>query len=150
MKSYFKELFEYNHHCNAKLSEIFVEKTDVVSEKSIQLLSHVFNAHHIWLHRIKYQQPQSGVWDMHTVQQFKEINEENFDETTNLLNHVDLNKIISYQNSKGQKFQNKIGDILFHIINHSTYHRGQIATDFRENGIAPLITDYIFWKRETP
>ncbi|QLH28398.1 MAG: hypothetical protein HWD63_02710 [Candidatus Parvibacillus calidus] len=37
-------------------------------------------------------------------------------------------------------------DIIFHIINHSTYHRGQIAMEFRQSGLEPLNTDYIFYK----
>ena len=51
-------------------------------------------------------------------------------------------------NSKGETFSNKIKDILFHIINHSTYHRAQIATDLKQNGIEPINTDYIFYKRK--
>ncbi|WP_209331385.1 DinB family protein [Lunatimonas salinarum] len=34
-----------------------------------------------------------------------------------------------------------------HIVNHSTYHRGQIATLFRESGLQPVVTDYIMLKR---
>jgi uncharacterized damage-inducible protein DinB len=44
-------------------------------------------------------------------------------------------------------FTNTIKDILFHIINHSTNHRGQIAVDFRNNGLEPLVLDYVFYKR---
>ncbi|MCF8317339.1 MAG: hypothetical protein K9I02_01220 [Haliscomenobacter sp.] len=55
--------------------------------------------------------------------------------------------IINYSNSKGQLFSNSIQDMLFHIINHSTYHRGQVATEFKRQGLEPLVTDYIFFKR---
>ena len=48
---------------------------------------------------------------------------------------------------KGNLFENKIDDILFHIINHSTYHRGQIMMLFRESGLEPIFSDYIFHKR---
>jgi uncharacterized damage-inducible protein DinB len=37
--------------------------------------------------------------------------------------------------------------MLFHIVNHSTNHRGQIAVDFKSNGITPLGLDYIHYKR---
>lgn len=147
MKSFFKELFEYNHHSNLKLSEIFMESHGTISEKSVQLFSHILNAHHIWISRITDKKSDFGVWDIQAIQQLKEINENNFNSTIHILNHFDLDKVISYQNSKRQAFENKISDILFHIINHSTYHRGQIATNFRQNGIEPLNTDYIFYKR---
>lgn len=41
----------------------------------------------------------------------------------------------------------KIKDIMFHIVNHSTYHRAQIATELKDHGIEPLKTDYILYKR---
>lgn len=40
-----------------------------------------------------------------------------------------------------------IQQILFHIANHFTHHRGQIISDLRQNGIEPRISDYIFYKR---
>jgi uncharacterized damage-inducible protein DinB len=147
MELFFKELFEYNHHFNQKLSEVFVEKHDMISEKSVRLFSHILNAHHIWNSRITGKQNTFSVWDIHAVEQFREIDDKNFNETVPALNYVDFNGIISYKTTKGQVFENKISDILFHIINHSTYHRGQIAADFRQNGTEPLSTDYIFYKR---
>lgn len=148
MKTFFEELFEYNHHFNSVLSDLFSEYSERVSEKSVELFSHILNAHHIWISRIIGIQGDFDVWDIQTIQMFKKINDKNFNETLNILCHFDLSKTISYKNSKEQSFENKTSDILFHIINHSTYHRGQIATEFRKNGINPLITDYIFWKRE--
>ncbi len=44
-------------------------------------------------------------------------------------------------------FTNVIQDVLFHFINHSTYHRGQIAIQMKEAGLEPIATDYIFFKR---
>jgi uncharacterized damage-inducible protein DinB len=44
-------------------------------------------------------------------------------------------------------FSNTIKDILFHMINHSTHHRAQIAMDMRNNKLEPLPLDYIFYKR---
>ncbi|WP_379084396.1 DinB family protein [Pedobacter sp. UC225_65] len=40
-----------------------------------------------------------------------------------------------------------VKDILFHVFNHSTYHRAQIATLFKESGITPPVTDFIILKR---
>ena len=147
MRQFFKELFEYNYHFNQKLSEIFIEKRDLISEKSVKLFSHILNAHHIWNSRIAGKQSGFNVWDIHAAGQFREIDDKNYNETMHLLSDLDLSSIILYKTGKGEKFENKISDILFHIINHSTYHRGQIATDFRQTGTEPLTTDYIFYKR---
>ncbi len=35
--------------------------------------------------------------------------------------------------------------ILRHIVNHSTYHRGQVASKLKRFGIEPPNTDFFFW-----
>lgn len=147
MKSFFKELLEYNHHFNQKLGDIFSAHPNKTSEKAIQLYSHILNAHQIWNNRIDPKQQAFTVWEIHPIQSSKHIDKMNFEHSLLILDSLDLNEIIHYTNSKGQPFRNSIRDMLFHVINHSTYHRGQIASDFRLSGLEPLITDYIFYKR---
>ena len=147
MQSFFQELFQYNHQSNLTLIEAFVTHQHKVSEKSVLLFSHILNAHHIWNNRIDHKTPPFGVWDTHDIQIFTTIHNKNSEMSTDIINRENLARIIAYQNSKGERFENSIRDILFHIINHSTYHRAQIATEFKNNGIAPLVTDYIFYKR---
>jgi len=48
MTDFFKELYQYNQHYNQLLIREFVKNKDLVSDKSILLLSHILNAHHIW------------------------------------------------------------------------------------------------------
>lgn len=56
-------------------------------------------------------------------------------------------RLINYQNSKGESFQNSVDEILTHLIIHGQHHRAQIALLFRQNGIAPPPTDLIFYIR---
>ncbi len=35
--------------------------------------------------------------------------------------------------------------VLRHVVNHSTYHRGQIASKLKRFGVEPPVTDFIFW-----
>lgn len=147
MKLFFKELFEYSHHFNQKLSDVFANSPDKTSEKAVKLFNHLLNAHQIWNNRIGLKQSTWGVWELHDIQDLKNIDKTNYEQTLQILNRSDLNEIISYSNSKGHAYSNSIRDILFHIINHSTYHRGQIATEFKQNGLEPLVVDYIFYKR---
>lgn len=147
MKQFFKELFEYSHHFNQKLSDSFVESPNETSEKAVKLFNHLLNAHQIWNNRIDPKQTTFGVWELHSVSDLKSIDKINYEHTLQVLDTFDLNEIINYSNSKGQTFSNNIRDIFFHVINHSTYHRGQIATEFKQQGLEPLISDYIFYKR---
>lgn len=147
MNQFFKELFEYSHHFNQKLGDVFHDNPSKTSEKAIKLYNHILNAHQIWNHRIEPKQATFGVWEIHDIQDLKNIDRANYEHTLQILDKVDLSEMINYANSKGQTFSNSIRDIFFHVINHSTYHRGQIATDFKLFGIEPLATDYIFYKR---
>lgn len=147
MKNLFKGLFEYNFHFNQKLSNWIINNPDYRSDKSGKLLNHILNAHHIWNSRILENQIEYEVWSPQPDNLRNEINDRNLAETFFILNTVDLGKKITYRNSKGQYYENRIEDILFHIINHSTYHRGQIALDFRQNGVEPINSDYIYYKR---
>ncbi len=146
MKGFFKQLFEYNHHFNLKLAQSLLENRDVTLQKSIKLFSHILNAHEIWNSRIQGKTTTYGVWDIHNPIDFENIIELNQKATNAIVEKLPLDKLIKYSKGKGQK---KVSDILFHIINHSTYHRGQIAMDFRENGIEPTATDYIHYEKNS-
>jgi len=147
MVTFFKGLFDYNHHYNQELVKVFSKNAIIGNERPVKLFSHILNAHHIWNCRIRQQPTGHGVWDLHAITMFQGMEEANYAATLQILEDVKLDMIVAYNNSKGEPFHNSVRDILFHIINHSTYHRGQIATLFRQNGIPPVITDYIFYKR---
>jgi uncharacterized damage-inducible protein DinB len=36
---------------------------------------------------------------------------------------------------------------MIHLVNHSTYHRAQIATLLRQGGLEPVNTDFITYDR---
>ena len=146
MKLFYKELFEYSHYFNQKLSDVFNESPEKTSEKALNLYNHILNAHQIWNNRIELKQTTFGVWELHPIQDLKNIDKTNFEQSFEILDKFDLNETINYTNSKGQVFRNNIRDLLFHIINHSTYHRGQIALEFKQHGLEPLITDFIVYK----
>ncbi|MBD1425394.1 DinB family protein [Sphingobacterium arenae] len=147
MKHFFKDLFEYSHHCNQQLATAISENENIVSEKTVKLYSHIISAHQIWNNRIQPTQKIFQVWQEHSVRDFQEIDMMNYRESAFLLEQCDLNKIIDYKTGQGHILASKVQDILFHVINHSTYHRAQIASEFRSAGIAPLMTDYILYKR---
>ncbi|MEP7371930.1 MAG: DinB family protein [Chitinophagaceae bacterium] len=147
MTHFFKELFGYSHHFNQQLATIFTERTGPFPEQSVKLFNHILNAHQIWNSRIIQDQKPFGVWDLQALNELKEIDHTNYVNSIHILEQPDLNNIIKYTTSRGDSYANSVQDILFHVINHSTYHRGQIAMEFRQNGIEPLTSDYIFYKR---
>lgn len=146
MKDYFKELFQYNHHANRQLIALMLEHSSQISERSHQLISHLLNAHQIWNSRI-LTSPAFEVWQLNDWINLSDLNILNYNNTLTIIEEFPLDGNTEYYNSKGEKFSNKISDVLFHVVNHSTYHRAQIALDLRQTGIEPINTDYIFYKR---
>jgi len=56
--------------------------------------------------------------------------------------------VIKYRNTAGTPFEGPLWPMLQHVVNHSSYHRGQIATLLRQLGAKPMATDLIVFHRE--
>jgi uncharacterized damage-inducible protein DinB len=117
-----------------------------LSREVLRLWSHTINAHQIWNSRILHEPP-LGVYDVHTIQEAAKIDIENQKISLDIINHRDLDEVIHYANTAGKEFENTIRDILFHISNHTTHHRAQVARLLREAEILPPASDYIFYRR---
>lgn len=146
--AFFKDAFEYTYYFNQQLIQLFEKNNQLIPEKSIQLLNHLINAQEIWNERILERKPAVSVWEIRLFENLKNYNETNYTNSLSILNSTELSRKIEYKNSAGTVFTNSVQDIIFHIINHATYHRAQIATNLKENGIEPINTDYIFYKRK--
>jgi len=144
----FHRLYQYNHDINKKLI-LYLSENSVNHEQINSWMSHLLNAHLIWLSRIKGEPSSYAVWQEHNRSDWLKINQQAWEITTQLLDATDdLTQTITYQNSQGASFQNRIDDILWHVLNHSTHHRGQISTVIRQQGFTPDPMDYIFYVRE--
>ncbi len=146
----FQELFKYNQHANAQFIKI-ITSIGTPPEKAVGFMDHIFNAHQIWLNRVHTEGANFAVWQSHDSIQWSTLNEQLHQRTQAYLvaDPADrtLDSTITYQNSKGHSFTNSLYDIYFHVINHSTHHRSQIALLLRQNKIIPPASDYIFYKR---
>jgi uncharacterized damage-inducible protein DinB len=47
----------------------------------------------------------------------------------------------------GQAFSGPLVNLMKHVVNHSTYHRGQLVTQPRQLGLKPPSTDLILCLR---
>jgi len=55
---------------------------------------------------------------------------------------------ISYTNFQGTPCEYSLGQLIRHLIYHSVYHRGQLATMLRQSGKVPPRTDYLVYLDE--
>lgn len=119
-----------------------------VPEKSKKLFSHILNTHHRWNEVLTNKKPEYDLFQIHEVAAWVDIHYENQRSSFEIItNAEDFEKRFDYLNSEGRLFTNTFQDTLFHIINHSTHHRGQIAMNFRDSSIEPIPLDYINYKR---
>ena len=54
----------------------------------------------------------------------------------------------TYRNLRGQETTLPLWAALRHVVNHATYHRGQVATKLRRLGVDPPVTDLVIWAAE--
>ncbi|MBT8188149.1 MAG: damage-inducible protein DinB [Croceitalea sp.] len=147
MKVLFNQLFDYNYYCNKKLIEQ-AESLKQVPANCIKYFSHILNAHHRWNSNLLANKPRYDAWQLHDVKDWADIHYENQRATFEVITNADdFNKRIEYETAEGRVFAHDLKDILFHIINHSTHHRGQYLAEIRQNGIEPEKLDYILYKR---
>lgn len=64
------------------------------------------------------------------------------------MNERKLQETLSTTTSKGVQYTQTYQQMFQHVVNHSTYHRGQIAAMMRQVGAAPVATDLIAFYRQ--
>ena len=150
LKDHFIHLFKYNDWATRNTANSLkgLEKKD---ERLGDLLSHIVSAQKLWLNRALEREILVKPWDKLSVQECISQSTSVTAEWVNMLENFtdkDLDKRIKYTNTKGEKFINTIRDIVIQVINHSTYHRAQIAQKIRALGEIPAVTDYIVYQRQ--
>jgi uncharacterized damage-inducible protein DinB len=114
--------------------------------RSLQLMSHILAAERVWFDRLKQQPQRAPVWPESNLPQCEseaESLERIWLEYLNTLSDADIGNTVSYKNTKGENWKSTVFDILSHVVMHSAYHRGQIASHMRASGQTPAYTDYI-------
>lgn len=59
------------------------------------------------------------------------------------LTEAALAERVSYENQQGERWEYTRGEMMVHVVNHSSFHRGQVTAFFRQLGKPPLPTDFL-------
>ena len=148
VNSYFLKLYQYNAWCNQRVLKC-LQSQNVQHEKALTLFSHLLSAQFIWLHRLKaLPPPPYELWKKYKLGQLQTMVEESSAAWLDFISSTDsFHRTLKYRNYAGDPFENLVEDIIIHVVNHGTYHRGQIALLLREHGFEPVNTDYITYQR---
>ncbi|EHQ29289.1 DinB family protein [Mucilaginibacter paludis] len=149
MQRYFKRLFEYDKWAGHILLSKF-EKQFPQNERIYQLFSHLLSAQLIWLDRCIGAPQKAIIWGERLPEEMRndlEIYHQAWVEFIDQLQPDDFDKNITYTNSKGDTFTTRLSDIMTHVINHGTHHRGSIITLMKEEGFVLPNIDFITYAR---
>ena len=151
-----RTLYAYNRWANHRVCEA-TRRLDVrdfvrdqrVSHSSVRgTLIHIMWGEWVWLQRWRGESPKQmfasddfpslveveARWD--TV----EREQKQFIER---LTDAELRERVSYENLQGQRWEYIRGRMMQHVVNHSSYHRGQVAVLLRQLGKTPSPTDFL-------
>jgi uncharacterized damage-inducible protein DinB len=64
------------------------------------------------------------------------------------LEEADFLLSLRYRNMSGDEFEDPIGEILTHVFNHQTHHRGQAHDLLSQTEVPPPSIDLIYFMRE--
>ncbi|HTR35440.1 MAG TPA: DinB family protein [Bryobacteraceae bacterium] len=122
------------------------------ADKSVlETLVHVFAADRIWLARVQgtarasFIDPQDR--DLAVLNQEWPALQQTWKQYTASLSDQDVLKVISYRDTKGNAYQQPLWQILLHLVNHGTHHRGQVSGFLRSMGHPPPVLDLMAYYR---
>ena len=117
-------------------------------------LAHIYQADNVWFARLQgeptgslsvYQPPA----EFDAFQQDWMALHDRFVGWGEGLKEADWKRVVSYRDSKGNPYQSPVWQIIMHLTNHDSYHRGQVAGVMRQLGHIPAPTDLIYYYRES-
>lgn len=141
----FLGLFAYDAWANRE-SLASIGPAAATAPKAVALIAHVAAAEQLWIARIAAEPPPMPVWPELTLEQCGPAlarGAARWQAYLDTLTGAELIREVAYTNSKGQAFRNRVDDIATHVVFHSHYHRGQIASLVRAAGHIPAYTDFI-------
>lgn len=140
----------YNIWANRRVAQMLEALSDAQAGPPLRLFSHLLRAEVVWLGRIQGTADAAlPIWEVDTLpvcRERLEVNAAAFGGTSRLT-AADLTNKVSYTNLQGTAYHTSVRDILSHVFNHGTHHRGQIALLVREAGAVPAPLDFIAYVR---
>ncbi len=155
-----RQMFDYNYWagdkqleaCAALTREQFLKPLGSSFSSVRDTLAHLVAVEWLWLERFRGRSPggqeaagyaPATFPDIPAIRQRWADAERNMREYLAGLTDDRLLQTISYLNLKGERSSYPLWQTIWHLINHQTYHRGQITTMLRQLGAQPPHVDFL-------
>jgi uncharacterized damage-inducible protein DinB len=156
-----RALYDYNAWANhrslgaaSKLAtEKFVQPMGSSFGSVRDTLAHIYGGEWIWLERFQGRSP-SALPDTTQFADAASLRERWNELEPRLLGFVrgltqsDLDRVMEYKTLKFGIYSNPLWQSMQHLVNHGSYHRGQVTTLLRQLGAQPILTDLMHFYRE--
>lgn len=156
-----RTLYDYNAWANHRTLEACAPVTPEQFTRSLgssfsslrDTLAHIYGAEWIWLERWHGRMPAGlpsslDFPDLDTTRRRLAEVDRNLVDYVASLNAGDLQRLMEIKTTAGVGYVQPLWQMLQHLANHSTYHRGQVTTLLRQLGAKAVATDLIFFYRE--
>jgi uncharacterized damage-inducible protein DinB len=160
----YRQLARYNQWANAHLyatalkmpQERYRASTGVFFRSLHGTLNHLLVADRVWLRRLTGIGPDPRKLDEILCDDRRQLAVEREAEDVRIIAVVDgydaaaLNRSLSYQTMSGQPQEQTLADILRHVFNHQTHHRGQAHACVSMLGLEAPPLDLLLFQRGVP
>jgi uncharacterized damage-inducible protein DinB len=131
--------FDYDLWANQKWVQMLGKFKS--SQRALEIFEHIMGAQRIWLTRCGLHVEQ--VENIAFAQLVTSLSQT----WKSVVEDGDLSAWVEYQTMAGEEYQTQLGDIAAHVINHGTYHRGQLRMLAEIDGIEFPDTDLVHFVR---
>jgi uncharacterized damage-inducible protein DinB len=116
-------------------------------------LTHMLGAEWIWLERWKGVSPSQRLdegefKDVLALRARWKLIESHRETWFESLKERNLGEVVAYKSLAGAAYEGPLWELVQHVANHSSYHRGQVINMLRGLGAKPVATDMVLWDRE--
>jgi uncharacterized damage-inducible protein DinB len=156
-----RQLFDYNAWANQRSLDAAAALTADDFSKPLgssfssvrDTLAHIWGAEWLWLERFQGISPASlpevgQFHDLFSLQSRWHQDQQRLQKFVAGLTPDDLNRVHEYRTLNFGAYKNPLWQSMQHMVNHGTYHRGQVATLLRQLNAKPLSSDLIHFYRE--
>jgi uncharacterized damage-inducible protein DinB len=147
------KLFEFEHWSNSMILES-LHKILEPHPRALVLFSHLLSSHSMWLSRVTKTEITCTLFQERTLGECKQLMDENLKGWKLFLNdklEEQLQTKIEFMSAweaNPTKRSMTIDDAITHIINHSSYHRGQIVQLIKGQVAEHPLSTYIMYASE--
>jgi uncharacterized damage-inducible protein DinB len=153
MKNKFIRQFEFEKWSNTLILNS-LKKLNQKDDRALLLFSHLISSHCMWLSRVNKTEMTCALFQERTLDECEQQLDANCIGWKKYLSDktdADLEEPIEFMSAweaNPSKRKMKIEDAIIHIINHSSYHRGQIVASIKGKVDELPLSTYIIYASE--